>query len=231
MKRTICFSRSVKGLVATLASSKDSFAIGEPFIPPLSKARWRLRIWNGLQLTVCDYVRLLTVLLTTRQGVDYGRKESRQMCPSRVQMPGAQGQQVLWSLLPGFSGPPISRLQLRTPGLCWWEIPESVAWPDFVTWIVTQLGEKDGLGELATQLDRGRRNLRISTETIYLLRFASQIGNHNPSPSHHALTIGVQEVPGSNPGGPTKYLKDLRAFNEMGRAQSVPIHSAHCTPP
>src|SRR6266550_5360833 len=79
MKRTICFSRSVKGLVATLASSKDSFAIGEPFIPPLSKARWRLRIWNGLQLTVCDCVRLLTVLLTTRQGVDYGRKESRQM--------------------------------------------------------------------------------------------------------------------------------------------------------
>ena len=154
MKRTICFSRSVKGLVATLASSKDSFAIGEPFIPPLSKARWRLRIWNGLQLTVCDRVRLLTVLLTTRQGVDYGRKESRQMCPSRVQMPGAQGQQVLWSLLPGFGGPPISRLQLRTPGLCWWEIPESVAWPDFVTWIVTQLVEKDGLGVLATQVAR-----------------------------------------------------------------------------
>ena len=46
-----------------------------------------------------------------------------------------------------------------------------------------------------------------------------------------ARLLGVQEVPGSNPGGPTKYLKDLRAFNEMGRAQSVPIHSAHCTPP
>src|SRR5213080_3984128 len=99
MKRTICFSRSVKGLVATLASSKDSFAIGEPFIPPLSKARWRLRIWNGLQLTVCDCVRLLTVLLTTRQAVDYGRKESREVRTSGLQLHGAKGQQVLQPLL------------------------------------------------------------------------------------------------------------------------------------
>src|SRR5207247_2001473 len=105
-----CVLDDVKGRVAMLASSNDSFAIGEPCIPPLSKACWRLRICNGLQLTVCDRVRLLTVLLTTRQGVDYGRKESRQMCPSRVQMPGAQGQQVLWSLLPGFGWRPISLL-------------------------------------------------------------------------------------------------------------------------
>jgi len=39
-----------------------------------------------------------------------------------VQLPGAQGQQVLWSLLPGFGGPPISRLQLWTPGVRWWEL-------------------------------------------------------------------------------------------------------------
>jgi len=37
MKRTICFSRSVKVLVATFTSSKDRFAIGEPFTPSPSR--------------------------------------------------------------------------------------------------------------------------------------------------------------------------------------------------
>src|SRR5437879_171554 len=94
MKRTICFSRSVKGLVATFSSSKDHFAIGEPFIPPLSKAPWRLCIWNGSQLTVCDCVRLLTVLLTTGKRWIMAEQESREGRTSGLQLHGAKAYQV-----------------------------------------------------------------------------------------------------------------------------------------
>src|SRR5579863_2620686 len=63
MKRTICFSRSVKGPVTTFTSSKAGDAIGGPFTRRCRACRC-LHIWNGSPLTVDDYVRPLTVLLT-----------------------------------------------------------------------------------------------------------------------------------------------------------------------
>jgi hypothetical protein len=70
----------------------------------------------------------------------HGRNKIREVRSSGVQLPGAQGQEVLWGLLRSVGWPPISHLQLWTSGVCSWELAAvSIAWPGFVTWIVTQL--------------------------------------------------------------------------------------------
>jgi len=107
-----------------------------------------------------------------RIGGIYGRKETRQMCASRMQLPVTQGPQVLQSILRERGGSLVQGLRVRAYGVCCRRNSrcsgvivrplcrlqrDAFRLPIFVTWIVTQLVNLD------------RRGMVVSTDAMPLI--------------------------------------------------------------